>query len=109
MSSVPLGAVRSVIFTVDSTEARRAGTGVAVDTVGAVGSVPTGVALALVDVLLALCAPKAGQAGTPEAVLLVLAEASVAAGVCGREDQAFHLARVLRSLLSAAFSLSNVF
>lgn len=83
MSSVPLSAVWSVIFTVDSTEAGRAGTGVAVDTVGAVGPVLTRVALTLVDVLLAHCAPKAGQAGTQEAVHLVLTEASVAARVYG--------------------------
>lgn len=82
MSSVPLSAVWSVIFTVDSTEAGRAGTGVAVDTVGTVGSILTRVALTLIDVLLALCAPKAGQAGTQEAVHLVLTEASIAAGVC---------------------------
>lgn len=100
MGSVPLGAVGSVIFTVDSTEAGRAGTGVAVDTVSAVGSVPTRVALTLVDVLLALCAPKAGEAGTQEAVHLVLTEASVAAGVCGRRDKAFDLVCVFRSLLS---------
>lgn len=72
----------------DATEAGRAGTGVAVDTVGAVGSVLARVALTLVDVLLALCAPEAGQAGAQEAVHLVLTEASVAAGVCGRRDEA---------------------
>lgn len=42
----------------DSTEADRAGTGVAVHTVGAVGSVLTGVTLTLVDVLLTHCAPE---------------------------------------------------
>lgn len=78
---VPLCAVRSVILTVDATEAWRAGAGVAVDTVGAVGSVLTRVALTLVDVLLALCSSKTGQAGAQEAVHLVLTEASVAAGV----------------------------
>lgn len=72
----------------DATEAGRAGTGVAVDTVGAVGSVLARVALTLVNVLLALCAPKAGQAGAQEAVHLVLTEASVAAGVCERRDEA---------------------
>lgn len=80
-SSVPLSAVGSVIFTVDSTEAWRAGAGVAVDTVGAIGSVLTRVALTLVDVLLACCSPEAEQAGTQETVHLVLAVASVAAGV----------------------------
>lgn len=81
MSSVPLSAVRSVIFTMDSAEASRAGTGVAVDAVGAVGSVLTRVALALVDVFLALRSPEAGQAGAQEAVHLVFAETSVAAGI----------------------------
>lgn len=81
----------------NSAEAGRAGAGVAVDTVGAVGSVLARVALALVDVLLALCAPKAGQAGTQEAVYLVLTEASVAAGVCGRRDKAFDSACALRT------------
>lgn len=83
-SSVPLSAVGSVVFTVDSTEAGRAGAGVAVDTVGAVGSVLARVALTLIDVLLALCAPEAGQAGAQEAVHLVPTEASVAARVCGQ-------------------------
>lgn len=91
MSSVPLSAVGSVIFTVDSTEAQRAGTGVAVDTVCAVGSVLAWVALTLVDVFLALCAPKAGLAGTKEAVHLISTEATIAAGVCGRRDRAFDL------------------
>ncbi len=90
MSSTPLSAVRSVIFTVDSTEAGWAGTGVAVDAVGAVGSVLARVALTLIDVFLALRAPKAWQAGAQEAVHLVLTEASVAAGVCGRKNQALH-------------------
>lgn len=81
MSSLPLGAVGSVIFTVDPAEARWAGTGVAVDAVGAVGSVFTRVALALVDVFLARCSPKAGQTGAQEAVHLVFADPSVTAGI----------------------------
>lgn len=84
MSSVPLSAVGSVVFTVDSTEAGWAGTGVAVDTVGAVGSVLAWVALTLVDVLLTLCSPETGQAGAQEAIHLILTEASVAAGVYGK-------------------------
>lgn len=70
----------------DSTEAGWARAGVAVDTVGTVGSVLTWVAFTLIDVLLALCAPKTRQAGTQEAIHLVLTEASVAAGVCGKRD-----------------------
>lgn len=91
MICVPLSAVRSVVFTVDPTEARRAGTGVAVDAVSAVGSVLAWVALALVDVLLALCAPEAGQAGAQKAVHLVLTEASIAAGICRGIDNRGHL------------------
>lgn len=84
MSAVPLSAVGSVVFTVDSTEAGWAGTGVAVDTVSAVGSVLAWVALTLVDVLLTLCSPETRQAGAQEAIHLVLTEASVAAGVYGK-------------------------
>ena len=62
-------------------EARRAGAGVAVDAVGAVGAVLARVALALVDVLLALGAPEAWRAGAHEAVHLVLTETPVAARV----------------------------
>lgn len=56
---VPLRAVRGVVLTVDPTESGRAGAGVAVNAVCAVGSVPAGVALTLVDVLLALWTPEA--------------------------------------------------
>lgn len=68
----------------DSAEAGRAGTRVAVDKVCAVGGVLAGVALTLVDVLLALEAPEARQAGAQEAINLIHTEASVTAGVCGR-------------------------
>lgn len=68
----------------DSTEAGWAGTGVAVDTVSAVGSVLAWVALALVDVLLTLCSPETRLAGAQEAIHLILTEASVAAGVYGK-------------------------
>lgn len=67
----------------DSAEASQAGTSVAVDTVSAVGSVLARVALTLIYVFLALCAPKARQARAQEAVHLILTEGSVAAGVCG--------------------------
>lgn len=83
MSSIPLSTVGCVIFTVDSTEASRAGTGVTVDTVGAVGSVLAGVALTLVDVFLTVCTPKSRKASTQEAVHFVHTGTSVAAGVCG--------------------------
>lgn len=82
MSRLPLCAVWRVVFTVNSAEAGRAGTCVAVYKVGAVGAVLAGVALTLVDVLLALEAPEARQAGAQEAINLICAEASVTAGVC---------------------------
>lgn len=84
MSLVPLCAVGSVVFTVNSAEAGRAGTCVAVDKVSAVGAVLAGVALTLVDVLLALGAPEARQAGAQEAINLIRTQASVTAGVCKR-------------------------
>lgn len=83
VSGVPLCAVGSVVFTVDSAEAGRAGTCVAVDKVSAVGAVLAGVALTLVDVLLALGAPEARQAGAQEAINLIHTPSSVTAGVCG--------------------------
>lgn len=109
MSSVPLSAVWSVIFTVDPTEASRTGTGVAVDTVSAVGSVLARVALTLINVLLALCAPKAGQAGTQEPMHLVFTEASVAAGVCWVEGKEHKTQLVFfKSLLKTPSSFSTV-
>lgn len=91
----------------DPAESGRAGAGVAVDAVGAVGSVLAGVALALVDVLLALCAPEAGLAGAQEAVHLVLTQAAVTAGVCGRRGHQDKLSEcVLSHLLSSWFEMN---
>lgn len=81
--SLPLSTVGCVVFTVDSTEASRAGTGVTVDTVRAIGPIFAGVALTLINVFLALCASKSWQTGTQEAVHFVHTGASIAAGVCG--------------------------
>ena len=81
--SIPLSAVIGVDLTVDAAEARGAGAGVAVDTVCAVGPVLAGVALALVDVLLAAPPAKAQQACAHKAVHAVPAQASVTAGVWG--------------------------
>ena len=78
---LPLGAVGRVVLTVDATEARGAGAGVAVDAVGAVGVVLAGVAVARGDVLLAPRPSEAGKAAAREGVHLVLAETPVAAGV----------------------------
>lgn len=55
---LPVCAVVGVDLTVDATEARRAGAGVAVDTIGAVGTVLAGVTLTLVYVLLASATAK---------------------------------------------------
>lgn len=82
VSSLPLSAVGCIIFTVDSTEASRAGTCVTVHTVSAVGSILAGVALTLIDVFLTLCASKSWQASTLEAVHFVQTRTSIAAGVC---------------------------
>lgn len=82
VSGVPLCAVGCVVFTVNSAEASRAGTCVAVDKVSAVGAVLAGVALTLVDVLLALGAPETRQAGAQEAINLIHTPTSVTAGVC---------------------------
>ena len=81
---VPLCAVGGVVLAVDPAESQWAGTGVAVYTVGAVGSVLARVALTLVGVLRTLDAPEAWQAGAQEAVDLIPTEASVAAGVWER-------------------------
>lgn len=99
VDSLPLSTVGCVIFTVDSTEASRAGTRVTVDTVGAVGSVLAGVALTLIDVFLTPCASKSWQAGTQEAVHFVHTGASVAAGVCceGRKREAQLISTQLRN------------
>lgn len=48
----PLGAVGCVILTVDAVEARGAGARVTVHAVGAVGTIPAGIAGTFVDVLL---------------------------------------------------------
>ena len=84
--SIPLGAVIGVDLTVDAAEPRGAGAGVAVDTVGAVGPVLTGVALALVDVLLAATPAEPRQARAHEAVHAVPAQAAVTAGVWGGRE-----------------------
>lgn len=78
---LPVCAVVGVDLTVDATEARRTGAGVAVHTIRAVGSVSAGVALALVYVLLASAATKPRQTGTRETVDAVVAQATVTAGI----------------------------
>lgn len=78
---LPVRAVVGVDLAVDATEARRAGAGVAVDTIGAVGAVPAGVTLTLVYVLLASAAAKPRQTGAREAVDAVAAQTTITAGI----------------------------
>ena len=85
----PLRAVGRVVLAVDAAEARGAGAGVAVHTVGAVGAVAAGAAGALVDVLLAEGALEAGQAVAEGRVDAICAGAPVVARVCeGTGEQA---------------------
>lgn len=69
----------------DPTEARRAGAGVAVHAVCAVGSILARIALTLIDIFFTLWSPESRQAGTQEAINLILTNASIAAGVCGEK------------------------
>lgn len=66
--SLPFRAVRRVVLTVDPTEARGTGTGVAVDAISAVGPIFAGVAGTFINILLALGAPETRQAVTEESV-----------------------------------------
>lgn len=79
--AVPLCAVRCVVLTVDAAKARGAGAGVAVDAVGAVGTVLAGVAGALVDVLLTLRPAETSQALAEERANAVRAGATVVAWI----------------------------
>lgn len=83
----PFCAVRRVVLAMEAAEAGGAGTGVAVDTVRAVGSVLAGVAGALVDVLLALGALEPGLAVAEESVDAIGAGAPVVAGVWREEEE----------------------
>lgn len=80
-NELPVSAVISVDLTVDATKARRAGASVAVDTVGAVGSVLAGVTLTFVDVLLTTAATKPWQTGACESVDAIVAQSSITAGI----------------------------
>lgn len=77
----PVGAVVGVDLAVYAAEAERAGAGVAVHTVGAVGPVLAGIALTLVDVLFASATPKPRRAGAGETVDAVVAQTTITAGV----------------------------
>lgn len=81
--AVPLGAVRGVVLAVDAAEAGGTRAGVAVDAVGAVGTVLAGVAGALVDVLLTLGPTETSQALAEERADAIGAGATVAARVWG--------------------------
>lgn len=78
---LPVGAVVSVDLTVYATEARRAGASVAVDTIGAVGTIPTGITLTLIYVLLTSAATKPRQTGASETVDAITAQTTITAGI----------------------------
>lgn len=77
----PLSAVGCVDLTVDATESCGAAAGVAVDAVGAVASVTTGGAHALVYVLCAALAAETSQTHAHETVDAVLTDTTVTAGI----------------------------
>lgn len=79
--AVPLRAVRRVVLAVDAAEARGAGAGVAVDAVGAVGTILAGVAGTLIDVLLALGPTETSQALAEERADAVGAGATIVAWI----------------------------
>lgn len=78
---LPVGAVVGVDLTVDAAESGRAGAGVAVNKIGAVGTVLARVTLALVDVLLTPRTPEARQTRARETVDAVTAQTAVAARI----------------------------
>lgn len=78
---LPVSAVVCVDLTVDTAEARWAGAGVAVHTIGAVGPVPARVALALIYVLLASATTKPRRTGACETVDAIAAQATITAGI----------------------------
>lgn len=78
---LPVSAVVGVDLTVDAAEAGRAGAGVAVDTICAVGPVFTGVAFTLVYVLLTSIATEPRRAGTREAVDAIVTQTTITAGI----------------------------
>lgn len=80
-NQLPVGAVVRVDFTVDATEARRAGASVAVHTVRTVGPVLTGVTFTLVYVLLTSVATKPRRAGTRKTVDVIATQTAVTAWI----------------------------
>lgn len=76
--ALPVGAVVGVDLTVDAAESGRAGAGVAVNKVGAVGTVLARVTLALIDVLLTPRTPEARQTRARETIDAVTAQTAVA-------------------------------
>lgn len=74
---LPVGAVVGVDLAVYATEAQRAGAGVAVDTVGAVGPVLAGITLTLIYVLFASAATKPGRTGAGIRVDAIMAQTTI--------------------------------
>lgn len=75
---LPVGAVVGVDLTVDAAESRRTGAGVAVNKIGAVGTILARVTLALIDVLLTPRTPEARQTRARETIDAVTAQTAVA-------------------------------
>lgn len=78
---LPVGAVVGIDLTVDAAESGRAGAGVAVNKIGAVGTVLARVTLALIDVLLTPRTPEARETRARETVDAVTAETTVTARI----------------------------
>lgn len=80
-SRLPVSAVVGVDLAVYATEAKRAGAGVAVDTVGTVGPILAGITLTLVYVLFTSATPKPRWTGAGKTVDAIVAQTTVTAGI----------------------------
>lgn len=87
---IPLSAVLCVGLAVNAAETRQAGAGVAVHTVCAVGSILTGIALTLVDVLLTFGTTESQEASACECIYTVLAEPTITARVWVKHSYMHH-------------------
>lgn len=78
---LPVSAVVGVDLAVDATEAKRAGAGVAVDTVGTVGPVLAGITLTLVYVLFTSATAEPRRTSARKTVDAIEAQTTVTAGI----------------------------
>lgn len=81
MVGLPVSAVVSVELAVYATEAKWAGAGIAVDTVGTVGPILAGIALTLVYVLFTSATTKPRRTGAGKSVDAIMAQTTVTAGI----------------------------